>query len=50
VEIAKVYVIATMKPSREHNAAKEICKTKEVTELLVSCGLYDMVVRIETKS
>lgn len=50
VEIVKAYVIATVKRGREHDAAQKIRKTKEVTDVLVTYGLYDIVVRIEAKS
>jgi DNA-binding Lrp family transcriptional regulator len=50
VEIVKAYVIATVKRGREHDAAQKISKTKEVTDVLVTYGLYDIVVRIEAKS
>jgi len=50
VEIVKAYVVATVKRGREHDAAQKIRKTKEVTDVLVTYGLYDIVVRIEAKS
>ena len=50
VETVKAYVIATVKRGKEHDAAQKIRKTKEVTEVLVTYGLYDIVVRIEAKS
>jgi len=50
VEIVKAYVVATVKRGTEHDAAQKIRKIKEVTEVLVSYGLYDIVVRIEAKS
>jgi DNA-binding Lrp family transcriptional regulator len=49
-ETVKAYVIATVKRGKEHDAAQKIRKTKEVTEVLVTYGLYDIVVRIEAKS
>ena len=39
VEIVKAYVVATAKRGKEHNAAQKIRKMKEVTEVLVTCGL-----------
>lgn len=39
-----------MKLGNEHNAAQKIRKMKEVTEVLVTYGLYDVVVLIESKS
>jgi len=50
VETVKAYAIATVKRGREHDAAQKIRKTKEVTDVLVTYGLYDIVVRIEAKS
>jgi len=50
VEIVKAYVVATVKRGKEHEAAQKIRKMKEVTEVLVTYGLYDVVVRIEAKS
>jgi len=50
VEIVKAYVVATVKRGTEHDAAQKIRKMKEVTEVLVTYGLYDLVVRIEAKS
>jgi DNA-binding Lrp family transcriptional regulator len=49
-ENVKAYVVATVKRGKEHDAAQKIRKTKEVTEVLVTYGLYDIVVRIEAKS
>jgi DNA-binding Lrp family transcriptional regulator len=49
-ETVKAYVIATVKRGKEHAAAQKIRKTKEVTEVLVTYGLYDIVVRIEAQS
>ena len=46
----KAYVVATVKRGTEHNAAQKIRKIKEVTEVLVTYGLYDVVARIEAKS
>jgi DNA-binding Lrp family transcriptional regulator len=49
-ETVKAYVVATVKHGKEHDAAQKIRKTKEVTEVLVTYGLYDIVLRIEAKS
>ena len=43
-------MVATVKRGKEHDAAQKIRKTKEVTEALVTYGLYDIVARIEAKS
>jgi len=50
VETVKAYLVATVKRGKEHDAAQKIRKTKEVTEVLVTYGLYDIVVRIEAQS
>jgi DNA-binding Lrp family transcriptional regulator len=50
VEIVKAYLVATVKRGTEHDATQKIRKIKEVTEVLVTYGLYDVVVRIEAKS
>ena len=50
VEVVKAYVVATVKRGMEHDAAQKIRQMKEVTEVLVTYGLYDVVVRIEAKS
>ena len=49
-ETVKAYVVATVKRGKEHDAAQKIRKTKEVTEVTVTYGLYDVVIRIEAKS
>jgi DNA-binding Lrp family transcriptional regulator len=49
-ETVTAYVVATVKRGKEHDAAQKIRRTKEVTEALVTYGLYDIVVRIEAKS
>ena len=49
-ETVKAYLVATVKRGKEHDAAQKIRKTKEVTEVLVTYGLYDIVVRIEAQS
>ena len=50
VEVVTAYVVATVKRGMEHSAAQKIKKMSEVTEVLVTYGLYDVVVRIEAKS
>jgi DNA-binding Lrp family transcriptional regulator len=49
VETVKAYVVATVKRGKEHDAAQKIRKTREATEVLVTYGLYDIVVRIEAQ-
>ena len=46
----KGYIVAIVKRGTEHKVAEKIRKMKEVTEGLVTYGLYDLVVRIEAKS
>ena len=50
VEVVKAYVVATVKRGREHDVAQKIERVHEVTEVLVTYGLYDIVIRIEAKS
>ena len=50
VEVVKAYVVATVKRGMEHVAAENIKSINAVTEVLVTYGLYDIVVRIEAKS
>jgi DNA-binding Lrp family transcriptional regulator len=50
VEVVKAYVVATVKRGTEHKVAEKIREMKEVTEVLVTYGLYDLVARIEAKS
>ena len=50
VEVVKAYVVATVKRGMEHVSAQKIESMTEVTEVLVTYGLYDIVVRIEAKS
>jgi DNA-binding Lrp family transcriptional regulator len=50
VEVVKAYVLATVKRGTEHEAAQKIKKIKEITDILVTYGLYDLVVRIEAES
>jgi DNA-binding Lrp family transcriptional regulator len=50
VEVVKAYLTATVKRGTEHEAAQKIRQMKEVTEVLVTCGLYDLVVRTEAEN
>jgi len=50
VEVVKAYVVATVRKGTEHKVAEKIRCIEEVTEVLVTYGLYDLVVRIEAKS
>jgi DNA-binding Lrp family transcriptional regulator len=46
----KAYFVATVKRGAEHEVAERIRKMKEVTEVLVTYGLWDIVARIEAES
>jgi len=46
----KAYFVATVKRGTEHEVAERIRKMKEVTEVLVTYGLWDIVARIEAES
>jgi len=50
VEVVKAYVVATVKRGKEPDVAQKIKKMTEVTEVLVTYGLYDIVVCIEAKN
>ena len=50
VEVVKAYVLATVKRGTEHEAAQKLKKIKEIMDILVTYGLYDLVVRIEAES
>lgn len=49
-EGVKAYVVAVVKRGTEHRVAEKIRKMKEVTEVIVTYGLYDLVIRIEAES
>ena len=49
-EVVKAYVLATVKRGAEHRVAEKVRKFEGVTEVLVTYGLYDLVIRIEAKS
>ncbi len=49
-EIVKAYVVATVKRGTEHEVAEKIRNMNEVTEVLVTYGLWDIVARIEAES
>jgi len=46
----KAYFVATVKRGTEHEVAERIRKMKEVTEILVTYGLWDIIARIEAES
>ncbi|MFH1328110.1 MAG: Lrp/AsnC ligand binding domain-containing protein [Candidatus Bathyarchaeota archaeon] len=49
-EIVKAYFLANVKRGAEHTVAQKIRKMKEVTEVLVTYGLWDLIVRIEAET
>jgi len=49
-ELVKAYIVATVKRGTEHTVAEKIRKMREVTEVLVTYGLWDIIARIEAKS
>lgn len=49
-ELVQAYIVATVKRGTEHKVAEKIRKMKEVTEVLVTYGLWDIIARIEAKS
>jgi DNA-binding Lrp family transcriptional regulator len=46
----KAYVVAIVKRGTEHEVAENIRKMEKVTEVIVTYGLYDLVIRIEAES
>ena len=46
----KAYFVATVKRGTEHEVAERIRKMKEVIEVLVTYGLWDIVARIEAEN
>lgn len=46
----KAYVLAIVKRGSEHDNAKRIQQIDGVTEVLVTYGMWDLIVRIETES
>ena len=46
----KAYVVAIVKQGAEHEVAKRIRKMKEVTEVLVTYGVWDIIARIEAET
>ena len=49
-EIVKAYIVANVKRGAEHKVAQKIRELKEVTEVLVTYGLWDLIARIEAKT
>lgn len=48
--LVRAYVVATVKRGTEHRVVEKIREMKEVTEALVTYGLWDIIARIEAKS
>jgi DNA-binding Lrp family transcriptional regulator len=46
----KAYFLAIVKRGTEHAVADKILKIEDVTEVLVTYGIWDIIARIETKS
>jgi len=46
----KAYLMAIVKRGTEHEVAEKLRKMEDVTEVLVTYGLWDIVARIETKN
>jgi len=46
----KAYVLALVKRGTEHEVAEKIQKIEDVTEVLVTYGMWDLVARIETQN
>ena len=49
-EHVKAYLVANVKQGAEHKVAKKIRETTEVTEVLVTYGLWDLIARIEAET
>jgi len=49
-EIVKTYTVANVKQGVEHKVAIKTREMKEVTEVLVTYGLWDKIARIEAES
>jgi DNA-binding Lrp family transcriptional regulator len=46
----KAYVLAIVKRGTEHEIVEKIRKIEDVTEVLVTYGMWDLVARIETEN
>ena len=46
----KAYVLALVKRGTEHDVAEKIRKIEDITEVLVTYGMWDLVAHIETES
>jgi len=46
----KAYVLAIVERGTEHKVTQKILKIEDVTEVLVTYGMWDLIARIETES
>jgi DNA-binding Lrp family transcriptional regulator len=49
-KLVKAYLVANVKRGSEHKVAQTIRDMKEVTEVLVTYGLWDLIARIEAET
>jgi DNA-binding Lrp family transcriptional regulator len=49
-KLVKAYLLVNVKRGVEHKVAQRIRDKKEVTEVLVTYGLWDLIVRIEAET
>ncbi len=49
-ELVKAYLVANVKRGAEHKVTQRIREMKEVTEVLVTYGLWDLIARIEAET
>ncbi len=45
----KAYLLALVKRGTEHVVAEKLRRTEDVTEVLVTYGMWDIITRIETQ-
>ena len=48
--LVKAYVFAIVKRGTEHRVAEKIRKMEDITEVLVTYGMWDIAIRIETEA
>lgn len=48
--LVKAYVLAIVKRGTEHKAAEKILTINNITEALVTYGMWDLIARIEAES
>ena len=49
-QLVKAYFMAIVKRGSEHDVAEQLRKMEDITEALVTYGLWDIVARIETEN